>query len=216
MAYIFQTMRIELERAVKKHAHFLSGRLLDVGAGTHDRYSSFFTAKEYVRLNVSPGENTDIVGTAEAIPGEDGSYDGIVCTQVLGDVLDVRKAIGEFARVLKPEGSILLTEGFLDPLHDEPRDFWRFTPHSLSLLFKEAGFSVMVLERIGGYHSVRVQLHARYLIERWDLYVRWYAPLASLCFKLWGNIAFSRDARDTSEANRRFAHGFLIVAKKTS
>lgn len=214
MSYIFQTMRAELEEAIKKYAHLLSGRILDVGAGSHDRYSRFFEASEYVRMNLVAGEGTDVVGTAEAIPEGGGSYDGIVCTQVLGDVFDVRKAIKEFSRVLKTGGRVLLTEGFLDPLHDEPHDFWRFTPHSLRALFEEAGFSVTVLEHIGGYHSVRAQLRTRYLIERRNLYSRWYVRFVSLWFKILGHIAFYRDRHDSSEANKRFAQGFLIVATK--
>lgn len=214
MSYIFQTVRVELDAAIKRNAHLLRGKILDVGAGEYDRYSAYFKASDYVRMNTTPGLGTQLVGRVEDIPAAENSFDGIVCTQVLGDVYDVHKAIREFHRVLKAGGRILLTEGFMDPLHDEPNDFWRFTPHSLKRLFEEGGFTLVSLEKIGGYKSVRAQLQTRYVIEKYKLYSAWYGRLMSFYFKILGRKALWRDARDSNPANTLFAHGWLVVAEK--
>lgn len=214
MSYIFQTVRVELDAAVRRHTHFLKGRILDVGAGSYNRYGSYFKAAEYVRMNMELGPGTQLTGRAEKIPVANAEFDGIVCTQVLGDIFDVRKALAEFNRVLKVGGRVLLTESLIDPLHDEPHDYWRFTRHAMQRLFEEAGFKVLALERVGGYFSTMAQLRTRYTIEKHSLYTAWYSRAASFLFKLKGKWALWRDARDESPANKLFAQGWIIVAEK--
>ena len=117
MSYIYQTDRIELYEQIKRHARFIKGHVLDVGAGSFSRYKDLFSFNEYTKMNTEPGENTNIVGKVENIPSEDNSFDSIICTQVLGDVYELNKAFSEFYRVLKPEGMLLLTENLFDSLH---------------------------------------------------------------------------------------------------
>jgi 2-polyprenyl-6-hydroxyphenyl methylase/3-demethylubiquinone-9 3-methyltransferase len=47
------------------------------------------------------------IGVGEALPYEDGSFDAVVCVDVLEHVADLEKTIGEIARVLKPGGLFL-------------------------------------------------------------------------------------------------------------
>lgn len=213
MTYLFQPARAELDAAIQKNAHYLQGRILDVGAGSYDRYSRYFTASEYVRMNVEPGTTTDLVGRAEAIPAADASFDSIVCTQVLGDVFDVAHALREFRRVVKKGGAILITEALVAGLHDEPHDYWRFTSHSLRKLCEDAGFVIEVCESLGGYFSVRADMHIRYLIETYDLYHAPFARLASQYFKLLGRVAAWRDAHSGRGVTKRYTNGWIIVAR---
>jgi len=214
MSYIYKTGRIELYEQIKRHAGYIHGRVLDVGAGTFPRYQNFFTCSEYVRMNMEPGSNTDVVGRVEDIPFPDGSFDSIVCTQVLGDVYELQKAFNEFYRVLRPRGVILVTESLFDPLHDEPTDYWRFTPHSLRRLAEDARFIVKVLECRGGYHGLMAQLQARYWIGYLNAHERWFARIFSRLLKMRGDFARMRDRADTSSANASFTHGYLLIASK--
>ncbi len=214
MSYVYQPSRIELERQIRRHAGSLGGRILDVGAGKFDRYSGFFTHTEYLRMDVPGTPGIDVEGTAESIPFPDESFDSVVSTQVLGDVFDVAKAVGEFYRVLRSGGAVLITEALFDTLHDEPHDYWRFTPHALRKLFEDAGFVVETLEQRGGYFSVMAQLRIRYAIERHDIYRRWYRRWFSAYAQLCTRYALMRDRKDQSKANRVYAHGWLLVARK--
>lgn len=217
MSYIYQTARVELQNQVVRHAHFIHGRVLDVGASVGTaRYRNLFTYTEYVTLDVKPGEGIDIVGSAEALPVEASSFDSIVCTQVLGDVYNLRTAFDEFFRVLKPGGTALITEGFMDPLHSPPFDFWRFTEHSFRKLAEDSGFSVEVIEQRGGYHSVMTQLRTRYWIERLAVYKKWYRPIFNLVAKVYGTGALWLDAHDESPAKKLFAHGYIMILKKNA
>ena len=214
MSYIYKTGRIELREQIKQHARFIGGRVLDVGAGSLSRYKDLFNFDEYVKMDIEPGEGINIVGRAEDIPTPDNSFDSIVCTQVLGDVYKIHKAFREFYRVLRPEGTLLITESLFDPLHDEPNDFWRFTEHSMRRLAIEAGFKVKVLERRGGYRSVMAQLKARYWIERLHANGKWFSRPLSFVLKIFGEWARFLDRKDKSPANKLFTHGYILIAQK--
>lgn len=214
MSYIYKTGRAELQDQIKRHASVIKGRVLDIGAGNYARYKNLFTYDDYVRMDIAPGKDVDLIGKIEAIPAQDNSFDSIICTQVLGDVFDLAKAFDEIKRVLKPNGKAFITESLFDPLHDEPHDYWRFTAHSLRTLTENAGLEVEVLEARGGYHSVMAQQKARYIIEKYDASKKSYARLLSFVLKVCGAYARFRDKHDTSRAAKLFTHGYLLIARK--
>ena len=214
MSYIYKTGRIELYGQIKRHANFIRGRVLDIGAGSFSRYQNLFPYDEYTKMDVEPGKNVDVVGKIEKIPFTDETFDSIVCTQVLGDVYNLHEAFDEMYRVLKPNGIILLTESLFDPLHDEPHDFFRFTKHSLKRLAEDAGFKVKILEQRGGHWSIMAQFKARYWIERLHANNKWFVRIFSFGLKLLGSWAIFLDRHDDSHANRMFTHGYILIAQK--
>lgn len=210
--YIEQPERVLINKTIAKFVPHIRGKVLDVGAGTFDRYSTLFTYGSYTRMDISAREGVDLVGTAENIPMPDNSYDAIICTQVLGDVKDPRLAFKEFSRVLKPSGVVLVSESLFNPLHDQPNDYWRFTPHTFTMLFTEAGFSGVTIEALGGFWSVMAQQFIRYCIERFNLYHRsrvWSFPLKYL-----GRVSMWLDTHDHSKVNALYPHGFVVLATK--
>lgn len=214
MTYIYKTGRIELAQQVKRHAHYVKGRVLDVGAGDFSRYKNLFDFREYIKMDIEPGKNIDVLGKIEEIPFPDNTFDSIICTQVLGDVYELTKAFGELYRVLRPSGVALITENLFDALHNEPNDYWRLTEHSLRRLAENAGFTIEVLERRGGYWSIMAQLKARYWIERLEANTKWFAKIMSLILKILGTWARFLDRQDQSRANRLFTHGYILIARK--
>ncbi len=214
MSYIYKTGRIELRKQIKRYADLVRGQVLDVGAGNLPRYQDLFRFDKYVKMDIEPGKNVDVVGRVEAIPFPNNTFDSIVCTQVLGDVYELSRAFSEFYRVLKPDGVILLTESLFDSLHDEPYDFWRFTKHSLRHLAEDANLLVETLEGRGGYWSVMEQLKARYWIERLRANKKWFSRIFSFWLKILGTWALWLDRQDKSRANKLFTHGYLLIARK--
>ncbi|OHA30084.1 MAG: hypothetical protein A3G52_02290 [Candidatus Taylorbacteria bacterium RIFCSPLOWO2_12_FULL_43_20] len=213
--YIFQTAREELYRQISRHANHIIGRVLDVGAGSVERYKHLFKHTDYIKFDKVSHSNDYVKGSADSLPFADDSFDSIVCTQVLGDIYDVQKVFKEFYRVLRRGGTALITEALHDPLHDEPYDYWRFTAHAFRHLAESSGFKIEVLESRGGYHSVMVQFRARYWIERLNLYKHWYGYVIGKFLSIVGRCAMARDRRDPSQANKLFAHGYLLIIKKS-
>ncbi len=71
---------------------------------------------------------------------EDETFDAVVSDQVLEHVEgDPRLAVSEMFRVLKPNGICLHTTCFINPVHECPKDYWRFTPDALRLLTARYG-----------------------------------------------------------------------------
>ena len=64
-------------------------------------------------------------------------FDVVLCMSVLEHVFDFSSAVKNVHSALKSGGkAFFFVPGFF-PLHDEPADYWRFTEHSLKILFKD-------------------------------------------------------------------------------
>jgi SAM-dependent methyltransferase len=82
------------------------------------------------------------------LPFPDNHFDYVANDQILEHVEgNPQQAIDEICRVLKPGGIAVHTTCFINPIHELPKDFWRFSPDGLALLCKK--FSKIV--DIGGW-----------------------------------------------------------------
>ncbi len=65
----------------------------------------------------------DIVCDITSMPVDDGTFDYVLCSEVLEHVPDAVKALGELCRVLKPGGRLILTAPFASLVHMAPYHF---------------------------------------------------------------------------------------------
>lgn len=214
MAYIYHISRSLLQEQVKKFGHYMNGRVLDAGSGGYSRYKHLLSCQSIVRMDIAAGSNVDVVGSADAMPFEDGEFDAVLSTQVFEHLEYPEKAATEIFRVLKHGGHVLITAPQWNELHEEPHDYWRYTCFGLKSLFERNGFSVIAYEQCGGFFSTRAQMGMRYLIDRFELYQRWWYRPASFIFKIWGKCAIWLDKVDTSVANRKHTIGWIFIFKK--
>ena len=214
--YIYQPDRSLLQKQAEGVKEFIKGRTLDVGSGTSERYSFRSQASEYIRMDVAPGSNVDVVGRAEAIPFPDDSFDSIVSTQVFEHVENPEQAAREVCRVLKKGGHLLITVPQWNELHEEPHDYWRYTRYGLQTLFERQGCALVRMTPRGGYFTVKAQMNARYAIDKYQLYTRpILGRIASRFFWIQGKWALWRDRLDTSKANHKHTLGWCAVFQKT-
>ena len=111
-------------------------RILDVGCGVKPYYPFFeAVAAEYV--GVDPVENpaADLRGSVEELPVADGSFDVILCNQVLEHANDPAAAVRELRRVTSPGGRVLASTHGVQVYHPSPVDLWRWTHEGLERLF---------------------------------------------------------------------------------
>lgn len=78
------------------------------------------------------------------LPYPDGDFDAVISDQVLEHVAaPPLQVIREAARVVRPGGYLVHTTCFVNPRHDAPEDYWRFSPLALRLLIEESGDEVL-------------------------------------------------------------------------
>jgi SAM-dependent methyltransferase len=67
----------------------------------------------------------------------------------------------EISRILAKDGYLILSVPFLYHLHEEPFDYYRYTPHGLKHLAKEAGLEIVSLEHYGSAFGVLVDISSK-------------------------------------------------------
>jgi SAM-dependent methyltransferase len=213
--YVYQLDRILLDEQLEQCAHHITGRVLDVGSGTRNRYQRRFKTLQYIRLDLEPGPDVDIVASADALPVGDAEFDAVVSMQVFHLLKNPDKAAQEIHRVLKKGGTALITIPQWAESHNEPHDYWRFTKHGIAELFERNGFETIECHQRGGFYTNIAQMRMRYLIDRYHPYNRPITGrILSRLFRLYGTYARLRDAYDTSAANRKHTIGWCCVFRR--
>lgn len=128
-----QALQEEIARLLAGRAGL---RVLDIGCGVKPYYPLLAErAAEYRGLDATPGAYVDDVGVVEQLPYADGSFDVVLCTQVLEHVVDPGQAVKEIARVLAGNGVAFVSTHGVFLYHPDPVDFWRWTHAGLGQLF---------------------------------------------------------------------------------
>jgi SAM-dependent methyltransferase len=205
-----------LDQELKRCAsNFLSGRMLDIGCGTKP-YQQLLAPFVTEHVGVDHAEtlhqksNVDLFGSAYEIPVGSESFDSAVCTAVLEHLEEPEKAVRECFRVLKPGGVALYSVPFIWHLHEEPRDFYRFSKYGLSYLFDKAGFEIVEIKALSGFWVTFGQLLV-YNLYRFNRGVlRWLRVIDTLGLLIQA-ISYGLDRLDKTE---EWTWMYMVVAKK--
>lgn len=156
--------RIGILEFVRREARLLAPGtvVLDVGAGDAP-YRELFAHTDYRTVDWAASVHdlaraSDFVASADALPVEDASVGAVVFTQVLEHVPDPVAVLTEAHRVLVPGGRLLVTVPLVWELHEEPHDYWRYTPHSLRYVTRRAGFAEIEIDARGDCLATLAQL----------------------------------------------------------
>lgn len=105
-------------------------------------------AREYTGFDYYPGENTDVVGDAHVLSAHfQNRFDALFSVAVLEHLAMPWVAAMEMNKVLNIGGLTYHQTPFTFPLHEQPRDFWRFSDEGLRVLFsKSLGWEVLGCE----------------------------------------------------------------------
>jgi SAM-dependent methyltransferase len=145
------------DRQLKSYAAFyLKGRLVDIGCGTKP-YEKLLAPYVIEHVGVDHEETIhdkaqiDLFGTVYDIPADDASFESAICTAVLEHVEEPEIALRECYRVLKPGGYAIYSVPFIWHLHEEPRDFYRYSKYGLRYLFEKVGFEIIEIKALSGF-----------------------------------------------------------------
>jgi SAM-dependent methyltransferase len=126
-----------------------SGRLLDIAPQVHEGARPFFPDAIVVEtFDIVPNSGCTFVGDIcsrnECL--KSGSFDFIVCTEVLEHTLRPFEAVQEMRRVLKEGGLLFLSVPFNFRIHGPLPDCWRFTEHGLRCIL--SAFEILELNAL--------------------------------------------------------------------
>ena len=175
-------VRTRLDDAISNHAHLAHGVLLDIGCGAKPYERKFEPHIEtYIGLEYSPesgyrGNKADFCGDAAALPLADESVDTILCTEVMEHVPNPEKTIAEFARVLRPGGTVITTAPFVYPIHDA-YDFFRYSPDGLAAIMKRHGLTVEEVKPLSGTAVTLATMVNLYWYEIGFIWTKWLYPI---------------------------------------
>lgn len=198
-------------------------RILDAGAGSQQYKASCshldYVAQDFnqyhtdsVQTLISGSEPyrygvADIVSDIAHIPVEDESFDHVLCSEVLEHVPKPVDTIRELARVLKQNGTLILTAPMNCLRHFDPYFFTSGLSDNWYLrILPEYGLEIIVLEPVGDYYSwMKVEVFRTIASNRWN-------PLTWV--SLFPALVYFGTRRATSKSKVTLCMGYHVVARK--
>lgn len=202
-----------IERAVADLAASLppAARVLDAGAG-EGRYAGYFPDQTYCGVDLAVGDpawdygRLDAMADLTALPFPAACFDACLNIVTLEHVREPGCVLREIARVLKPQGRLLLIAPQDWEVHQSPHDYFRFTHFGLQLLLEQAGYTDIRIVPVGGLF----RLLGRRLLNALQ-YFRglWFVP-AAICLAPPGLLLPLLDFLDH---DRKFTLGYICTAQ---
>lgn len=201
----------------------VTGRWLDYGSNTSP-YADFFIGAtlECADIRDAPGV-TYLIPPGGHCPAGDGAFDGILSTQVLEHVRDVRFYLRDCWRMLKPSGALVLTTHGIWADHGCPEDYWRWTAEGLREELTRSGFQVEQCLKLSTDLRALIQLamlrHHSFLYNRRSIVGLTFHAIGRLLRRQRGQLARFADralpdSRVTADPAAKIYLGLVVKAYK--
>jgi len=152
--------------SLKNHAR---GKLIDLGCGNIPLYQAY---GQYIKdvlctdrdLSDRRTLHLDLVcDLRHPLPIRDNEYDTLVLSDVLEHILTPGLLWDEMSRILAPGGIIILNTPFLYALHEQPKDYYRYSRYALEHFVSQSGFKIIELRPLGGSLEVLTDFIAKHI-----------------------------------------------------
>lgn len=114
--------------------------VLDIAPQIHEGAKKYFKLAKVKTLDIDPSSDCDYIADITKKNGNTiapETFDVIVCTEVLEHTYNPFAASSEMWRILKHDGSILLSVPFNFRIHGPLPDCWRITEYGLRSVFSQ-------------------------------------------------------------------------------
>lgn len=149
---------------------YCKGDTVDVGCGRAKyknlikKYANTYITVDNASSDVqfeNPETKPDVISDVLSMPFKENTFDTVICTEVLEHVEDPLALMREISRILKKDGNAIVSSGWIAAYHQEPKDYWRFSPDTYQLLCDKSNLELVELHKQGGLFTSLL-----YLIRR--------------------------------------------------
>ncbi|MBS0289713.1 MAG: class I SAM-dependent methyltransferase [Proteobacteria bacterium] len=181
-----------LYQAIAGLGSYIQGKTLDIGCGQKP-YQNLCKASEYIGLELDTPENrqfkkADYYYDGQHFPFKEASMDSVVAHQVFEHVFHPNLFLREIHRVLKLNGTLMLSVPFVWDEHEQPYDFARYSSFALITLLKEHGFEIIAFKKSVDNLAIIFQLINAYLYKKLFTHNGYWNQL--VCLLLMAPITF--------------------------
>lgn len=205
---------------LKKIVDHYKGTLYDLGCG-ESPYKAFFLqyAKKYIGVDWAESihdTKADVLADLnKPLPIESKVADTVVSLSVMEHLCEPQTMLNEAYRILKKGGVVVLHVPWQWWIHEAPHDYYRYSSHGLSYMFKKAGFDNIALYPVGGFFTMWI-LKANYFslrLIRGPRFLRW--ALSAIFIPLWYLGQYAAPYLDKLDKDWALeSTGYFITAKK--
>lgn len=159
-----------LLREVLKTLPVVKGRVLDIGCGEKpykDIFASYIDA--YIGIDLPQTLHAkyaiDVFSNAHYLPFRKDTFDTVLCLEMLEHAEKPLEVLKEIHTVLRKNGVLVLSVPQNYWIHNDPKDFYRFTQQGLvEMVEKQTGFTIQYIHSLGGTREFFVDFICKYLL----------------------------------------------------
>ena len=134
-------------------------RVLDFGCADRPYEQELPDEVAYVGADLVGNDRADVTLRGDGtVPLPDASFDLVMSTQVLEHVEDTPAYLAECHRLLRPDGTLVLSTHGVMYYHRDPEDYWRWTKPGLTKVLEEAGFEVLEARGVLALAAAAIQI----------------------------------------------------------
>lgn len=210
------------DRFLKRYTPYYKGNLVDLGCGEAPykefllQYATHYTGVDW--SNTRHNTHADVISDLNTkIELPNNSADTIVSFSVMEHLCEPQIFLNESFRILKPNGYLIVQVPFQWWIHEQPYDYFRYTPYGLKHLLEKAGYDVVEIVPQAGFFTMMAMKVNYFTIRMFKLpKVLWVVWLIAL-IPIWTLNQLLALLLDSLDANPALeTTGFCILAKKGS
>ena len=146
------------DKFFEKYQPYCKRKLIDLGCGEAPYKSKLKNIKEYISIdwdNSRHNTKADIISNLnEKIELPNNYADTTVSFSVMEHLSEPEKFLKKVNRVLKKDSYFIMQVPFQWWIHEQPYDFYRYTPYGLEYLLKKTGFEILEIKSTNGFFTM--------------------------------------------------------------
>jgi SAM-dependent methyltransferase len=155
--YFFASNRRKLlDKLLFANQHLYHGVVLDIGGRDRGKFQSpKDKVEKWITADIEATRQPDIVlDVCDMQSIETESIDVVNALELFEHVERPEEGLQECARVLKKNGTFILSMPFLSPIHGDPSDFQRWTSHKIKKVLSTYDLHIQSMSTMGYFFTV--------------------------------------------------------------